>query len=203
MKKEGTKVGDIEIHSQTGKPEICVDCLYWKEGYSPHWEDFETHLLHTRMGMFPGSNMVHTLQYFVDVLNTNKSQSKQEIKIRYAYIASPTNANDDPAYYETTEFKVLTIEQLETRSIKTTFEELITDNETVLIRILGRDRYTGRKDFHKNEIYENDIIRWFTGDDEHIFVDERVGTAVHYGELKSERDCMVIGNVYTLRVGIM
>ena len=81
MKKERTKVGDIKINSQTGKPEICVGCLYWKDGYSPRWEDFETHLLHTRMGMFPGSDMVHTLEYFVDVLNANKPRNKQEIKI--------------------------------------------------------------------------------------------------------------------------
>jgi hypothetical protein len=192
-KTERIKVGDTKINSQTGKPEICVDCLYWKDGYSPRWEDYEAHLLHTRMGMSPGS-MVHTLEYFMDVLNASKLENKREIKIRYAYIASPTTLRIDPGYNETLEFKVLTVEGLETRSIKTTLEELITENETALIKILGRDLCLNRVDRNGHEIYERDILRWFLNDGS--YYDEEVDMHSPFNELETERDCNVIGNSY-------
>lgn len=84
-----------------------------------------------------------------------------EITIRYAYISSPTNIKEDPAYYETLKFKVLTLAELELRPNRINFEELITDGEGVLIKILGRDRSTGLEDMTKEEIFENDIIRWY------------------------------------------
>jgi hypothetical protein len=83
----------------------------------------------------------------------------QDIKIRYVYIASLASAEDDMAYHETIETRVLTLSQIENRSIS--LEELITKGETILIRILGRDRCTDLKDKSGTMIFERDIIRWY------------------------------------------
>jgi hypothetical protein len=88
-------------------------------------------------------------------------EEEKEIKIRYAYLGSPTNMRDDPAYHETLRFTVRTIAELELRPNRIDFEEFITNGVGVIIRILGRDRCTGLMDVDGEEIFENDIIRWY------------------------------------------
>jgi hypothetical protein len=88
-------------------------------------------------------------------------EEEKEIKIRYVYLGSPTNMRNDPAYRETLRFTVLTIAELELRPNRIDFEELVTTGREVLIRILGRDRGTGLRDVDGEEIFENDIIRWY------------------------------------------
>jgi hypothetical protein len=94
-------------------------------------------------------------------IKLTEADKTQDIKIRYAYIPSPANLRRDPIYYETPRYKVLTIEELETRSIKTTLEELITEDKEARIKIIARDRCTELKDMNGTEIFEHDIIRWY------------------------------------------
>ena len=197
--EEKIKLGDIRINTQTGKPEICIERIYEKDGILLRWKGYKEEILDTTLGLCPDSHDLYPLQHFVDVLVIYPPpEEEKEIKIRNAYIASPTNLKEDKYYHETIEFKVLTIEELGTRSIKTTLEELITGSKAVLIRILGRDRGTGRKDRAGKAIYENDIIRW---DGDGKYVSERVEAFNHFYEQEPERDCNVIGNIYTSGVG--
>jgi hypothetical protein len=82
MKNERVKKGDIRINEETKEVEICAGYLDCWDGRSPRWEDYESHFLHTRMGMDLGSNRVHTLQHFIDVLDKDKSAGKESKLMR-------------------------------------------------------------------------------------------------------------------------
>ena len=196
------KVGDIRVVNN--KPEICIQVDYYGDGkIATQWEDYEEHLLHTRMGMSSGNQHVHTLQHFIDVLNVNRPlKQKEPIKIRYAYISSPTNVKEDPFYHETLNFKAVTLKELETR--KGTIGELITDDKAALTKILGRDRCTELKDMDGRDIYENDIVRWtLSGDKDYSegLVDYchsglTMGTWYKRAFPNTERYSKVISNIY-------
>ena len=196
--KKNSEVGDVIVNSRTGMPQICVEIIYSASGsMRSKWEDYDAHILHTRMGMIPGSDVVHTLEYFVDVLRANKRQKEKEIKIRYAYIASPTNLKGDPAYYETLKFKVLPLEILERKSIYVSIEERISAEEEECIEVLGRDLFLNRVDRDGKEIYERDIVRWFSGKDR--IHDEEVDIRTPFSEQNIGSACKVIGTVYGAR----
>lgn len=202
MKEEETKVGDIRVINN--KPEICVQLIDFRDGVrGSEWKDYEDQLLHTRMGMSPESHQLHTLQYFVDALNQNKPQKEKEShKIRYAFIVSPTTLRIDPRYKETLGFKVLTLEELE--KPRGTLNYLLTDGGGSIIKLLGRDRCTERKDIGGCDIYENDILRWFpypTKVYREVLVkyeSNRFILDTWYGDnyLDTEKHCKVIGNIY-------
>lgn len=164
MKKEKRELGDIRINKDTSKSEICTEVVYGRDGIVVTWEDYGTKLLESTWGQCCHSDEVYPLSRFRDAFMTakiGKPKPKNQIKIRYAYMGSPSTMRIDRNYHETLRFKVLTLEQLETRSIKTTLEELITDGKEAVIKILGRDRCTELKDMTGEEIFENDIVRWF------------------------------------------
>ena len=119
---------------------------------------------------------------------------KEEIKIRYAYLISPSNVKEDPSCYEVLRFRIFALSELEKRSIYFTIEERIMGGYEFYIRIVGRDRYLNRVDMDGNEIYEGDILRWYSDGAE--YHDEEVDLRSHFSELDTERDCKVIGTVY-------
>lgn len=81
MNRERTKVDNIRISRDTKKPEICVDVCYHANGWvESEWEDYEEHILHTRVGISPESHQLHLLQYFVDVLNASTKRKEVEKK---------------------------------------------------------------------------------------------------------------------------
>lgn len=121
--------------------------------------------------------------------NIHIPQTK-EIKIRYAYISAPTNIKEDPASYESINFMVITLNEIEKQPYN--LASLITHDKSERIRILGRDLYTGKVDRYGEEIYEGDIIKWFTcGGDSFVEVIERFSNFS-----KSKRGCKIIGNIY-------
>lgn len=82
MKNKRAKIGDIKLSNmkdRKGRPIICVKTTSFDDGANIYeWEDYETHILHTRMGMDLELHEVHTLQHFVDTLNEDKSQRKEK-----------------------------------------------------------------------------------------------------------------------------
>ena len=202
MTKKEIELGDIRINKKTGKPEVCESITFSQDGtiIRAIWQDYKIELLGTTHGMCPNCQILHTLDYFRHGLELYKidylseEEIENQIKIRYAYISSPTNFKDDPAYYETLEFKVLTLAELELRPNRIDFEELITDGEAVVIKILGRDRCTGRVDMDGNAIYENDRIRCYA--DSGGYMDEIVDHKTLRLSTFCEEDCEVIGTKY-------
>jgi hypothetical protein len=75
-------IGDIELSDMKGRkgnPIICIKKQSFDDGAILHvWEDYETHILRTRVGMDLHSHDVHTLQYFIDALAENKTAIKGE-----------------------------------------------------------------------------------------------------------------------------
>jgi hypothetical protein len=196
MTKEAVELGDIRINEETNKVEICTEIVYEKDGIVLHWEDYDTSLLQTTLGQCGHTNDVYNLLYFRENFEKwlKEQLPKDTIKIRYAYLGSPTNLQTDPAYHETPKFKVLTIAELELRPNRIDFEELITDGEEAMIKILGRDRCTGRVDMAGNDIYENDRIRWYA--DSGGYIDEIVDQKTRWISTFCTKDCKVIGTIY-------
>ena len=198
MNKERTKVGAIEISERIGKPIICIEVKYNAKGDEDStWVSYEKELLKTRMGMSPESHQLYSLQHFVDVLDANQPirQISDTIKIRYAYLTSLTNLKEDPFYRETLTFRTLSVSELE--ASHGSLKDLLTLNTTTLIKILGRDLYTGRVDMNGKAIYEGDIIRWFL--DSGNYFNETINSHSHFSELLSEEDSKVIGTIYDKR----
>jgi hypothetical protein len=190
MNKERTKVGDIRISKRAKKPIICTWVEYDATGNEDStWASYEKNLLKLKMGMSPKS-----LQHFIDMFDANQpiEQIRDPIKIRYAYITSLTNVKEDPFYKENLAFKILTLNDLETSH--DTLEDLLTLNTTTLIKILGRDLYTGRVDMDGKDIYEGDRIRRALGGGDCI--DEAIHRTSLFDELHSAVDCRVIGTIY-------
>lgn len=202
MTKEAIELGDIRINKKTCKPEVCKSITFGQDGTINRaiWQDYKTELLWTTHGMCPNCQILHTLDYFrhglelykIDYLSEEEIES--QIKIRYAYLGSPTNLQTDPAYHETLKFKVLTIAELELRPNRIDFEELITDGNEALIEVLGRDRCTGRVDMDGNDIYENDRIRCYA--DSGGYIDEIVDQKTLWISTFCTKDCKVIGTIY-------
>ena len=95
MKNGRVKKGDIRINEETKEVEICAGYLDCWNGRSPCWEDYETHFLHTRVGMDLGSNRVHTLQHFIDVLDKDNSAEKGSKLMRVEIKDIAEEANGD------------------------------------------------------------------------------------------------------------
>ena len=196
MNEEKIELGDIRINKNTSKPEMCTEVVYGADGIEITWSDYAAELFKMSWGMCPDTHEIHSLQHFIDIFNTNQplKEDTNQIKIRYAYIGSPTNMKEDPTYYESLRFKVLTIEQLEQRDIMATLEDLIIDGNEALIEVLGRDRCTGRVDMGGNAIYENDRIRCYA--DSGGYMDEIVDQKALWISSFCEEDCEVIGTKY-------
>jgi hypothetical protein len=191
------KVDEKRINKGTNKVEICTEIVYGRDGIIVTWEDYDTILLESTWGQCGHSDELYPLSAFR--ANSMRAQIEKEkienqIKIRYAYIGSPTNMKEDPTYYESLRFKVLTIEQLEQRDIMTTLEDLITDGNEALIEVIGRDRCTGRVDMEGNAIYENDRIRCYA--DSGGYMDEIVDQKALWISTFCTKDCKVIGTKY-------
>jgi len=201
MKKEKTEVGDIRIDPLGKKPQLCMEVKHREDGsIELEWMDYDLHLLHTTLGMCPDCHTIDTLERFNEVQETNiKEKDEKEIKIRYAYITSSTNVKEDPFYHKDLTFRVLTLDQLESQ--KASLSDMLTCDTTVLIRILGRDSYTGWKDMDGKEIYKGDIVRWYTKNGEKIYSDETVDENTRFYDGEIETDCKVIGNIYKQKRG--
>ena len=194
------KVDKKRINKETNKVEICTEIVYGRDGIIVIWEDYDTMLLESTWGQCSHSDELYPLSVFR--ANSLRAQIEKEkiesrIKIRYAYIISPTNSKEDLTYYETLEFKVLTLAELELRPNRIDFEELITDGEGALIKILGRDRCTGRVDMLGNDIYENDRIRCYA--DSGGYMDEIVDQKALWISAFYTKDCKVVGTTYDKR----
>jgi len=201
MKKERTKVGDIRIDPQGKKPQVCTEVIFDHDGdIGSIWANYDTNLLHSTLGMCPECNALYSLERFKAVQELNiEEKNKKEIKIRYAYITSSTNVKEDPFYHKDLTFRVLTLDQLESQ--KASLSDMLTCDTTVLIRILGRDSYTGWKDMDGKEIYKGDIVRWYTKNGEKIYSDETVDENTRFYDGEIETDCKVIGNIYKQKRG--
>ena len=185
-----------DIRIVNNKPEICVAVYWGKKGISgTEWEDYEEHILHTRVGQASETDQVHSLEYFRDIALENKSlEEKKTLKIRYAYISSPTTLRIDSAYYETLAFKETTLEKVEHK--KGTLEEFITNGNAVVIKILGRDVCIGRKDMDGKEIYSGDVLRWVNDDYRPAFVDIIVDITTQFCEQATKGDYKILDTIY-------